>query len=310
MPARCAQPIVVRISSSEYNVSPLKKSTRRQSRDQSFIARERRPGLPILCHCRLLVSLRLPIRIDYLSVYPAAGCEFNVVRLGPFPDLRSVAAGRTAWALNSAGASLNPTAGASSVRDVFPERVSTLICIGVRTVRLFHDLVAQTYHAVFERCGLDRIQVLPILEMRVPSPRDAGQTSRVISSTTPASNRECMSFKLPHSQMSLPLCSLSLRMVATGSRVTVAAGKSAPGDGIQLRRSDELGEVVELLAVLALVVGVRPVVLGLGVGIRAENHRAEPAVLLRGDVVDGYPLVPAGWWASPVEAGWLAPCAG
>jgi tetratricopeptide (TPR) repeat protein len=63
-------------------------------------------------------------------------------------------------------------------------------------------------------------------------------------------------------------------MVAAGSRVTVAAGKSPQGR-LQLRRGDELGEVVELLAVLALLIGVRPVVLGLGVGIRAEDHRVD-----------------------------------
>ena len=38
-----------------------------------------------------------------------------------------------------------------------------------------------------------------------------------------------MSFRLPHSQMSLPLRSLSSRTVAAGSRVTVAAGKSPHG---------------------------------------------------------------------------------
>ena len=34
----------------------------------------------------------------------------------------------------------------------------------VRTFRSFLDLVAQKYHAVFERGGLDQLQVLPILE--------------------------------------------------------------------------------------------------------------------------------------------------
>jgi streptomycin 6-kinase len=81
-----------------------------------------------------------------------------------------------------------------------------------------------------------------------------------------------MCFKLPHSQMFLPLCSLSSRMVAVGSRVTIGA-RSRPRGVIQLRRGDELGEVVELLAVFALLVGVRPVALGLGVGVRAENRR-------------------------------------
>jgi hypothetical protein len=34
----------------------------------------------------------------------------------------------------------------------------------VRTFRLFRDLVAQKYHAVFEPGGLEQLQVLPILE--------------------------------------------------------------------------------------------------------------------------------------------------
>jgi hypothetical protein len=57
-------------------------------------------------------------------------------------------------------------------------------------------------------------------------PREAGQTSIRTSSTTPAFSMECMSLGLPHSQMSLLLCSLTARMVAAGSHVTVAAGKS------------------------------------------------------------------------------------
>ena len=50
-----------------------------------------------------------------------------------------------------------------------------------------------------------------------------------------------MSFKLPHNQMFLPLCSLSSRMVAAGSRVTVAAGKSTRGrhpSGLRAARAD------------------------------------------------------------------------
>jgi hypothetical protein len=80
-----------------------------------------------------------------------------------------------------------------------------------------------------------------------------------------------MSFKLPHSQMSLPLCSLNSPMVATGVARHGRGGKLDPGGVIQLRLSDELDEVVELLAVLALVLGVRPVALGLSVGIRAPR---------------------------------------
>ena len=82
--------------------------------------------------------------------------------------------------------------------------------------RLSPDLVAQKYHAVFEQ-----LQVPPILEDAPFLPGDAGQTSIRTSSTTPASIRECMRFKL--------------------------------------------------LAVLALPVGGRQVVLGLGVGVGAEN---------------------------------------
>jgi len=54
-----------------------------------------------------------------------------------------------------------------------------------------------------------------------------------------------MSFKLPHSQMSLPLCSLSSRMVAAGSRVTVAAGKSPQGASSSF---DEATNLVRLLS--------------------------------------------------------------
>ena len=34
----------------------------------------------------------------------------------------------------------------------------------VRTLRILVDLVAQKYHAVLERGGLNQLQVLPILE--------------------------------------------------------------------------------------------------------------------------------------------------
>jgi len=54
-----------------------------------------------------------------------------------------------------------------------------------------------------------------------------------------------MSFKLPHSQMSLPLCSLSSRMVAARSRVTVAAGKSPQGASSSF---DEATNLVRLLS--------------------------------------------------------------
>ncbi|WP_433664124.1 pentapeptide repeat-containing protein [Nocardia sp. CA-128927] len=57
--------------------------------------------------------------------------------------------------------------------------------------------------------------------------------------------RDCMSVKLPHSQMSLPLCSLSSRTVAIGSRVTVAAGKSPQGASSSF---DEATNLVSLLS--------------------------------------------------------------
>ncbi len=77
-----------------------------------------------------------------------------------------------------------------------------------------------------------------------------------------------MSFKLQPDV----LAALPLELPDGGDRVArhSCGRKVAPGGVIQPRRGDELGEVVELLAVLALVVGVRPVALGLGVGIRAE----------------------------------------
>ena len=59
-----------------------------------------------------------------------------------------------------------------------------------------------------------------------------------------------MSVKLPHSQMSLPLCCSSCRTVATGSRVTVAAGKSPQGaassvdDATNLATKEELFDAV------------------------------------------------------------------
>jgi len=56
---------------------------------------------------------------------------------------------------------------------------------------------------------------------------------------------ECMSIKLPHSQMSFPLRSLSSRMVAAGSRVTVAAGKSPQGASSSF---DEATSLVRLLS--------------------------------------------------------------
>jgi hypothetical protein len=49
-----------------------------------------------------------------------------------------------------------------------------------------------------------------------------------------------MSVKLPHSQMSLPLCSLSFRMVAAGSRVTVAAEKSPQGASLSFDEATNL----------------------------------------------------------------------
>jgi hypothetical protein len=112
-------------------------------------------------------------------------------------------------------------------------------------LRLFLDLVAQKCKAVLERGGLDQLQVLPIFEDARSPARDAGQTSIRTSSTTPAASRECMSVKLPHSQMSMPLCSLSSRMVATGSRVTVAAGKSPQGASSSF---DETTNLVRLLS--------------------------------------------------------------
>ena len=54
-----------------------------------------------------------------------------------------------------------------------------------------------------------------------------------------------MSFKLPHSQMFLPLCSLSSRMVTAASRVTVAAGKSPQGASSSF---DEARSLVRLLS--------------------------------------------------------------
>ena len=69
------------------------------------------------------------------------------------------------------------------------------------------------------------------LKRRVPLPREAGQTSIRASSTTPASSRDCVSFKLPHSQIAAPLLrSLISGMVASGGRArTVAAGESPQG---------------------------------------------------------------------------------
>ena len=70
-------------------------------------------------------------------------------------------------------------------------------------------------------------------------------TKYVASSTSPVASRECMSVKLPHSQMSLPFCPLISRMVAAGSRVTVAAGKSPQGASSSF---DEAMNLVRLLS--------------------------------------------------------------
>ena len=65
--------------------------------------------------------------------------------------------------------------------------------------------LAQKDHTVFERGALERLQVLPVLEDARSLPREAGQTSiRTSSTTPPPSSRECMSFRLPQSRMSLP----------------------------------------------------------------------------------------------------------